>query len=181
MVCQRCITAVKNTIAAQGIPVMNVQLGEAEVENELTSAQKEELRTRLAALGFELFDDRKARLIEQIKTAIIHLVHHSDDEKLKVNLSDHLAEVTGRDYNSLSSLFSDVEGLTIERFVILQRIERVKELLVYDELSLSEIAFKLGYSSVAHLSAQFKKITGLTPTHYRQIRDQKRKPLDDVH
>lgn len=160
---------------------MNVQLGEAEVEKEPTSAEKEELRTRLAALGFELFDDRKARLIEQIKTAIIHLVHHSDDEKLKVNLSDHLAEVTGRDYNSLSSLFSDVEGLTIERFVILQRIERVKELLVYDELSLSEIAYKLGYSSVAHLSAQFKKITGLTPTHYRQIRDQKRKPLDDVH
>lgn len=180
MVCQRCISAVKNTFAAQGIHVTAAHLGEIETKEDLNAPQKEKLKHALSQLGFELFDDRKSRLIEQIKTAVIHLIHHSADEKLKVNLSDHLAEVTGKDYNYLSSLFSEVEGLTIEKFVILQRIERVKELLVYDELSLSEIAYKLGYSSVAHLSAQFKKITGLTPSHYRQIRDQKRKPLDEV-
>ena len=180
MVCQRCIAAVKDAVEREALHIRNIQLGEVEIAEEITAEQREALRASLDKIGFELFDDRRSRLIEQIKTAVINLIHHSDEEKLKTNLSDYLAEKTGRDYNYLSSLFSEVEGLTIEKYVILQRIERVKELLVYGELTLSEIAYKLGYSSVAHLSSQFKKVTGLTPSHYRQIRDHKRRPLDEV-
>jgi AraC-like DNA-binding protein len=180
MVCQRCIAAVKSAAEQSQLHVINARLGEVEVQEELTPGTRQQFAAALHQLGFELFDDRKSRIIEQIKTEVINLVHYNSEEKLKVNLSDHLAEVTGREYNYLSSLFSEVEGVTIEKFVILQRIERVKELLVYDELTLSEIAYKLGYSSVAHLSAQFKKVTDLTPSHYKQIRDFKRKPLDDV-
>lgn len=181
MVCQRCIAAVRSTLEQLGHHPESVQLGEVELKHELPAGEREALREALAQSGFELFDDRRSRLIEQIKTAVIKLVHYSDqEEKLKQNLSGYLAEITGRDYNYLSSLFSEVEGLTIEKYLILQRIERVKELLVYDELTLSEIAYKLGYSSVAHLSAQFKKVTGLTPSLYKQIRDHKRRPLDEV-
>jgi YesN/AraC family two-component response regulator len=181
MVCQRCISAVKMTLEQAGLDPAAVQLGEVDIQEELNADEREKIRTALLHQGFELIDDRRSRLIEQIKTAVISLIHHSDEEKLKMNLSDYLAEKTGRDYNYLSSLFSEVEGLTIEKYVILQRIERVKELLVYGELTLSEIAYKLGYSSVAHLSSQFKKVTGLTPSHYRQIRDHKRRPLDDIN
>jgi len=179
MVCNRCISVVRNELDSLGIPVTQIVLGEAELGKELSRPEIESLRERLEHHGFELLDDQKSKLIEQIKTLLINFVHYSD-EKIKVNLSDYIAEKIGRDYDYLSSLFSEVEGLTIEKYMILQRIERVKELLVYGELSLSEIAFKTGYSSLAHLSAQFKKITGLTPSHYREIRDHKRKPLDKL-
>lgn len=180
MVCQRCVAAVKNALAANGLHPAGIQLGEVEISEELSPEQRENLRITLNDLGFELFDDRKSRLIEQIKTAVINLVHYNEDERPKTNFSDYIAEKVGRDYNYLSSLFSEIEGITIEKYIILQRTERVKELLVYDELTLSEIAYRMGYSSVAHLSGQFKKITGLTPSHYKQVRDHKRKPLDGI-
>ena len=131
------------------------------------------------SLGFDIIDDKKIRLIEQIKTIIIDLVHHQDNVT-KTNLSDVLSSKLFHDYNYLSNLFSEVEGTTIEKYFIAQKIEKVKELLVYDELSLSEIAFRLNYSSVAYLSNQFKKVTGLSPSHFKNIREDRRKPLDEV-
>ncbi|MBL7868163.1 MAG: AraC family transcriptional regulator, partial [Flavobacterium lindanitolerans] len=130
-------------------------------------------------LGFEPIDSKKGRIIEKIKTVIINMVHHSDHDE-KTNLSDLLSKALHHDYNYLSNLFSEVEGITIKKYFIAQKIEKVKELLVYDELSLSEIALRMNYSSVAYLSNQFKKVTGLTPSHFRQIREEKRKPLDKV-
>ena len=137
------------------------------------------MKTALEKVGFELIDNRKGQLIERAKTLLIELVHRQNNE-LRTNLSDYLSQQLGHDYSSLSTLFSEVEGTTIEKFYIAQKIERVKELLVYDELSLSEIAHLLNYSSVAHLSNQFKKITGLTPSHFKQIGAVKRKPLDEL-
>jgi AraC family transcriptional regulator len=180
MVCQRCIAAVKNVFETSGVKVSDAHLGEVDVHCDPSTEQADKIRLGLKNIGFELIDDKRSRLIEQVKNAIVSLIHHNQDEKIKVNFSDYLSEKIGRDYNYLSNLFSEVEGVTIERYMILQRIERVKELLVYDELTLSEIAYQLGYSSVAHLSGQFKKVTGLTPSHYKQIRDQKRKPLDEI-
>src|SRR5690606_28337477 len=133
----------------------------------------------LILLGFEVIDDRKSLIIEKIKNIIIDLVHHQDNDT-KSNLSDVLSSKLHHDYNYLSNLFSEIEGTTIEKYFIAQKIEKVKELLVYDELSLSEIAFRLNYSSVAYLSNQFKKVTGLTPSHFKQIREDKRKSLDEV-
>ncbi|KKX47548.1 AraC family transcriptional reguator [Sphingobacterium sp. IITKGP-BTPF85] len=133
----------------------------------------------LDPLGFEVIDDKKCRIIERIKNIIIELVHNRDSD-IKTNLSDVLSNKLHHDYNYLSNLFSEVEGTTIEKYFIAQKIEKVKELLVYDELSLSEIAFRLNYSSVAYLSNQFKKVTGLTPSHFKQIKEDKRKPLDEV-
>jgi YesN/AraC family two-component response regulator len=133
----------------------------------------------LESLGFEIIDDKKSRIIEKIKNTIIDLVHHQDND-VKINLSDVLSDKLHHDYNYLSNLFSEVEGTTIEKYFIAQKVEKVKELLVYDELSLSEIANRLNYSSVAYLSNQFKKVTGLTPSHFKQIKEDKRKPLDKV-
>ena len=149
------------------------------LEKELTADQKEQLHQALLDLGFEPIDSKKGRIIEKIKTVIINMVHHSDHDE-KTNLSDLLSKALHHDYNYLSNLFSEVEGITIEKYFIAQKIEKVKELLVYDELSLSEIALRMNYSSVAYLSNQFKKVTGLTPSHFRQIREEKRKPLDKV-
>jgi YesN/AraC family two-component response regulator len=154
-------------------------LGEVTLEKELTADQKEQLHQALLDLGFEPIDSKKGRIIEKIKTVIINMVHHSDHDE-KTNLSDLLSKALHHDYNYLSNLFSEVEGITIEKYFIAQKIEKVKELLVYDELSLSEIALRMNYSSVAYLSNQFKKVTGLTPSHFRQIREEKRKPLDKV-
>jgi len=145
----------------------------------LPDEQRKKLSNSLQCLGFSLIDNKRARMIEQIKTAIIELVHYNDNN-LKVNLSDYLSDKMKHDYNYISNLFSEVEGTTIEKYFIAQKIEKVKELLVYDELTLNEIAYKLNYSSVAHLSAQFKKVTGLTPSHFRQVKINKRKPLDQV-
>ena len=143
------------------------------------SEEIKELEKVLIPLGFEIIDDKKSRVIEQIKNVIIDLVHHQDNET-KNNLSDVLSKELHHDYNYLSNLFSEVEGTTIEKYFIAQKIEKVKELLVYDELSLSEIAFRLNYSSAAYLSNKFKKVTGLTPSHFKQVKEDKRKPLDKV-
>ena len=157
-----------------------VMLGEVTLEEEITGAQKQQLRERLEKEGFELIDDKKTRIIERIKQALIKRVGE-DLEESSDRLSDYLTTQLHLDYTYLSHLFSSVEGMTIEKYFIAQKIERAKELLVYDELSLSEIAFKLGYSSVQHLSTQFKKITGLTPSHFKQIGAERRKPLDGIH
>lgn len=179
MVCNRCIMAVKGELEKLGLAPDHVQLGEVTFEQELTSGQKEAIEQALVPLGFALIDDKKSRLIERIKNLIIELVHHRNNE-LQTNLSDYLSAQLHHDYPYLSALFSEVEGNTIEKYYIAQKIERVKELLVYDELSLSEIAFLLNYSSVAHLSSQFKKVTGLTPSFFKQIRLEKRKSLDQL-
>ncbi len=179
MVCHRCILVVRNELEKLGHRAVNISLGEVELENEIDDDEKSIIHDHLKTFGFELIDDNRSRMIGQIKSVIIELVHHQNSE-LKANLSDILSEKLHQDYSYLSNLFSLVEGVTIEKYFIAQKIERVKELLVYDELSLSEIAFQLHYSSVGHLSNQFKKVTGLTPTHFKNIKDVKRKPLDEV-
>jgi YesN/AraC family two-component response regulator len=179
MVCNRCIMVVKTELERLGLEPIDVELGEVSFANEISQEQKQEIDSVLTQLGFALIDDRKSRLIESIKTLIVELVHQHNSE-LQTNLSDYLSGRLLQDYNSMSHLFSEVEGTTIEKYFIAQKIERVKELLVYDEMTLSEIAFMLHYSSVAHLSNQFKKVTGLTPSHFKNIRAEKRKPLDEV-
>lgn len=179
MVCNRCITAVENELQQLGLHPQNTKLGEVELENILSEKEKETISIHLQQLGFELIDDKKSRTIEQIKNAIIDLVHHQDND-LKSNLSEVLSSKINHDYAYLSKLFSEVEGITIEKYFISQKIEKVKELLVYDELSLSEIAQQLNYSSVAYLSNQFKKVTGLTPSHFKNLKTVIRKPLDEV-
>lgn len=179
MVCNRCIMLVKNELEKFGHHPLNITLGEVELKNELTDAEKRILDNHLKSFGFELIDDKKSQLIGQIKSFIIEIIHQQSSE-LKSNLSDYLIQKLHHDYTYLSNLFSEVEGTTIEKYYIAQKIERVKELLVYDELSLSEIAYQMNYSSVGYLSNQFKKVTGLTPTHFKNIKEIKRKPLDEV-
>lgn len=179
MVCNRCIMVVRNEFEKFGHPPLNVQLGEVEISEDLSPRELEVLEKHLETFGFEIIDNTRSRIIEKIKNAIVELVHHSQDD-LKVNYSNYIESQLNRDYNYLSNLFSEIEGTTIEKYIIHQKIERVKELLVYDELSLSEIAYKMGYSSVAYLSNQFKKVTGLTPGHFKQIKENRRKPLDEI-
>lgn len=179
MVCNRCIMVVQHELDKLGLDVKNIRLGEVTLGKEPGPEEKKKLDEVLIPLGFEMIDDKKSRIIEKIKNIIIELVHHQDNDT-RTNLSDLLSSRLHHDYNYLSNLFSEVEGVTIEKYFIAQRIEKVKELLVYDELSLSEIAARLNYSSVAYLSNQFKKVTGLTPSHFKQIRTDKRKPLDEV-
>jgi len=170
---------VQNLFEGMGYPSVRIILGEVETQNAIPEAELEKLKTSLVGFGFEMIDDQTSVLIEKIKTLIIEMVHYNG-VPIKVNHSTFIESKIGRDYNYLSALFSDVTGVTIERYIILQKIERVKELLVYDELTLSEIAYELDYSSVAYLSGQFKKVTGLTPGHFKQIKEIKRKPLDQV-
>ena len=179
MVCNRCILVVQNELDKLGIVANNIRLGEIILEKDLTTTEREALENVLDPLGFQVIDDKKSRMIEKIKNVIIDLVHHQDNDA-KTNLSDVLSDALHHDYNYLSNLFSDIEGTTIEKYFIAQKVEKIKELLVYDELSLSEIADRMNYSSVAYLSNQFKKVTGLTPSHFKQIREDKRKPLDKV-
>lgn len=179
MVSLRCKMAVRDEVKKLGLHLMNVDLGELIVSEELNPEQREQLGLALRRYGLELMDDKKAILIQSIKNAVIETVHYND-ELPKMNFSDFLSEKLGYDYTYLSNLFSITEGTTIEHFIILHRIERVKELIIYDELNLSEIAWKLNYSSVAHLSHQFKKITGLTPTFYKKMSLRKRVCLEDV-
>ena len=179
MVCDRCIMVVQNELEKLGLDAKNIKLGEVILSKEITSLEKENLSKTLEPLGFEVIDDKKGRIIEKIKNIIIDLVHHQDSD-VKTNLSDVLSDKLHHDYNYLSNMFSEVEGTTIEKYFIAQKVEKVKELLVYDELSLSEIANRLNYSSVAYLSNQFKKVTGLTQRHFKQIKEDKRKPLDKV-
>ncbi|CAH0206895.1 AraC family transcriptional regulator [Chryseobacterium sp. WG14] len=179
MVCNRCIIVVQNEMKKLGLKLENIKLGEVTLEKELSSSEKDALESALVPLGFQVIDDKKGRIIEQIKNVIIDLVHYKDNDT-KANLSDILSKKLNHDYNYLSNLFSEVESTTIEKYFIAQKVEKVKELLVYDELSLSEIAYRLNYSSVAYLSNQFKKVTGLTPSYFKQIKEEKRKPLDKV-
>lgn len=179
MVCNRCKTAVQNEFEKIGVVPVSIELGEVETSQELTQKQLSELENSLKHIGFELIDDKKSQLIEQIKNEIIRLVHHSEEIE-NTNLSTILSSKLHYEYNYLSNLFSEVEGTTIEKYFISQRIEKVKEFLVYDELSLSEIANQMGYSSVAYLSSQFKKVTGLTPTFYKSLKESKRKNIDEL-
>lgn len=179
MVCNRCILVVKNELEKLGFHPVNLKLGEVEIERDLVDSEKLTLNNHLRTFGFELIDDKKSRIIEKLKIVIIDLVHYQDNNT-KSNLSDKLSSSLHHDYSYLSNLFSEVEGTTIEKYFIAQRIEKVKELLVYDELSLSEIALRLNYSSVGYLSNQFKKVTGLSPRHFKLIKEDKRKPLDKV-
>ncbi len=179
MVCSRCRMAVQAELEKAGLHPLTVELGEVEIGSEPSAGELHRLDAALRKLGFELIDDKKSRIIEKIKNCIVQLVHHSDAHT-DMNLSDYIAGQLHYEYTYLSNLFSEVEGTTIEKYFILQKIEKVKELLVYDELSLSEIADQLGYSSVAYLSSQFKKVTGLTPTYYKSLKDHKRKNIEDL-
>ena len=179
MVCIRCKMVVKSELEKLGLHHIVVDLGAAEIKEDISPEQLEKLDTALKKSGLELMDDKKSMLIERIKIIIIELVHYSDEE-LKINLSDYISEKLNYNYTYLASLFSEVHGTTIEKYYIMHKIERVKELLVYEELNLTEIAYKLHYSSVAHLSSQFKKITGLTPSHFKQLKNKRRSALENV-
>ena len=170
---------VKSEFEKLGLPTISVELGEVELEKEISDEQKEVLLENLQVLGFDLIDDKKTKTVERIKNLIVDLVHHKNNE-LKINLSDYLAENLNQDYNSLSNLFSEIENTTVEKYFISQKIEKVKELLIYNELSLSEIADILNYSNVAHLSNQFKKITGFTPTSFKQSKDKMRIQIENI-
>lgn len=179
MVCDRCIMVVKSELTKLNIKASSIELGEVNIDDDLNKEKKSKLAYALNKLGFELLDDSKTRIIEKIKTAIIQLIHHSDND-IKINYSSFIEDKLKRDYTYLSNLFSEIEGTTIEKYIINQKIEKVKELLVYNQLSLSEIADKMGYSSVAYLSGQFKKVTGLTPSHFKNVKEKKRNSLDKI-
>lgn len=179
MVCNRCKMVVKSTLKKFGLVPVQVELGEVVLEENDISPIKEQLKQELQSFGFDLLDDKRTKTIEKIKNLIVDLVQNKNSN-LQITLSDYLTKELHRDYSALSNLFSQVEGITIEKYYIFQKIEKVKELLVYDELTLSEIAFQLNYSSVAYLSNQFKKVTGLTPSHFKKMRTIKRRPLDEL-
>lgn len=179
MVCIRCKMVVRDELTRMGIGFTTVELGEADITTSLTSELHDQLKKGLAGYGLELMDDRKSVLIQRIKNIIVEMVHYSE-EPLAVNFSVFLSEKLDYDYTYMANLFSEVQGITIEKFIIAHKIERVKELMVYDELNLTEIAYQLHYSSVAHLSAQFKKVTGLTPSHFKKFTGERRKMLDEM-
>jgi len=179
MVCIRCKMVVKSELEKLGLHYIIVELGEAEIMEDISPAQLDRLDIGLKKSGLELMDNKKSILVEKIKTCIIELVHYTD-EQIKINLSDYLSEKLNHNYTYLANLFSEVKGTTIEKFYLSHKIEKVKELIVYDELNLTEIADKLHYSSVNHLSNQFKKMTGLTPTHFKNLKKKRRNTLGSV-
>jgi len=179
MVCIRCKMLVKSELEKLGLHYIAVELGEAEIREDISTEQLDRLSIALNKSGLELMDDKKSILVEKIKAVIIELVHYND-EQIKINLSDYMSEKLNYNYTYLANLFSEVKGTTIEKYYLAHKIEKVKELLVYDELNLTEIAYKLNYSSVAHLSNQFKKITGLTPSHFKQLKHKRRSNWDNV-
>lgn len=179
MVCNRCIMVVSQIFNEAGIKTEKVQLGKVETLEEVDPVKLGQVNEKLKSVGFEIINDSKRRLIEKIKTATVEYVYNHEGEH-KMNFSGYLIDKLNLDYPYLSSLFSSVEGTTIEKHLISMKIERVKELLVYDEKTLSEIAWELGYSSVAHLSGQFKKVTGFTPSYFKKLGEQKRKSINDV-
>lgn len=179
MVSLRCKMVVKEELKKLGLHYVIVDLGVIEIMENISTAQRLELKQNLKKSGLELLDDKNSMLIENIKNVIIEMIHYTD-EVPKVNYSDYLSEIIGYDYTYLSNVFSEVKGITIQQFIILHKIERVKELLIYDELNLTEISYKLHYSSVAHLSNQFKRITGHTPTFYRNLKNKRKQNLEDV-
>jgi len=180
MVCDRCIMAVKAELIQLGFHPVSVQLGEVVIDEEAIDPKENELlKARLEKIGFEILEDKEKQTVEKIKAVIINLIHNHDNES-SIKYSDYISDHIGREYHYLSKLFSDNEATTIEQYIIHQRIEKVKELLGYEELTLSEIAFKLGYSSVAALSSQFKKVLGITPTEYKKMINKSRITLDKV-
>ena len=179
MVSRRCKMMVQEELKKLGIGHIEVDLGVIEVLEDITPNQRNQLKENLRKSGLELLDDKRSILVEKIKTVIIDMIHNSEME-LKVTYSDYISKKLGYDYTYLANVFSEVKGFTIQQFIILNKIERVKELILYDELSLTEISYRLHYSSVAHLSNQFKKVTGLTPSFYKRIASKRRKNLEDV-
>ena len=179
MVSLRCKMVVKQELQKIGLHYVNVDLGTVEIMEEITKTQKEQLGENLKKYGLELLDDKRKIIIEKIKSVIIEMIHYSE-ELPKVNYSDYISEKLGYDYTYLANIFSEVKGITIQHFIIMHKIERVKELLLYDELNLTEISYKLHYSSVAHLSNQFKKITGLTPSYFKKLKKKRFTNLEDL-
>jgi len=179
MVSQRCKMMVRDALIALGVHVITVDLGVAEIKEDLNLAQHDELKETLLHAGLELLDNKKTILVEKIKNVITEMVHYND-ELPKCNYSDYISDTLGYDYTYLSNIFSEVKGITIQQYIILHKIERVKELLLYDELNLTQISYKMHYSSVAHLSNQFKKITGLSPTFYKQLKEKRNSNLENL-
>ena len=180
MVSTRCIMAVKAELKKLGLHFIVVDLGEIDIMENISAEQREQLKMGLRTSGLELMDDKRAVLIEKIKNIIIEMVHHTDDEIIKTNFSDYLSEKLNHDYTYLSNIFSEVKGITIQQFIIVHKIERVKELIMYDELNLTQISYKLHYSSVGYLSNQFKKVTGFSPSHFKQLKDKRRRPIEEI-
>ncbi|UEG50879.1 AraC family transcriptional regulator [Ferruginibacter lapsinanis] len=179
MVSNRCKMVVKEELKKLGLHFVIVDLGEVDIMENISLSKREELKAALFVSGLELMDDKKAVLVEKIKNVIIEMVHQSD-EVIKTNLSHFLSEKLNHDYTYLANLFSEVQGTTIEQYTIANKVERIKELIIYDELNITEIAWKMNYSSVAHLSNQFKKVTGLSPSHFKQLKNKRRSPIEDI-
>ena len=179
MVSGRCKMVVKEELKKLGLHFIVVDLGEVEIMENITEETRVELKAALLNAGLELMDDKRSVLIEKIKIVITEMIHYSD-ELPTVNYSDYISQKLHYDYTYLSNLFSEVKGITIQQFIIIHKIERIKELIIYDELNITEIAWKMNYSSVAHLSNQFKKVTGLSPSHYKQLKNKKRSPIEDI-
>ena len=179
MVSNRCKTAVKGELKKLGLHFIIVDLGVVEIMETLTPEKRELLKNGLLESGLELMDNKRAILIEKIKNIIIERVHHSE-ENIKINFSDYLSEKLDHNYTYLANLFSEVQGTTIEHFIISHKIELIKELIIYGEFNITEIAWKMNYSSVAHLSTQFKKATGLSPSHFKQLKDKRRNPIEEI-
>ncbi len=179
MVSTRCKMAVKEELKKLGLHFIVVELGEVDIMENITQEQRTELKLGLIDSGLELMDDKRTVLIERIKNTIIEMVHHSD-VVIKTNFSDYLSQKLNHDYTYLANLFSEIQGITIEHFIINHKIERIKELIIYDELNITEIAWKMNYSSVAHLSNQFKKVTGLSPSHFKQLKIKRRSQIEDI-
>jgi AraC-like DNA-binding protein len=179
MVSNRCKMAVKEELKKLGLHFIVVDLGEVEIMENISGEQQEQLKIALLNSGLELMDDKRAMLIEKIKNTIIEMVHHTD-ETIKMNFSDFLSQKLNHNYTYLANLFSEVQGTSIEQFIISHKVERIKELIIYGELNITEIAWKMNYSSVAHLSNQFKKVTGLSPSHFKQMKDKRRNPIEEI-
>lgn len=181
MVCNRCIKVVREEIEKLNYNVFEIELGEVIITSDKDSFNMDRIRTALENNGFELIDSRNANIIERVKILIINLIHHNSFKNFsEINLREEIGKEAGLSYQYVSTLFSSMQGITIEKYIIHQKIEKVKELLVYAELTLSEIAYSLGYSSVQHLSNQFKKITGLSPGYFKKLKSKKRKSLDKI-
>ena len=179
MVSLRCVMVVKEELKKLGVKYINVSLGEVEILGKITKQQKDDLDNNLKKIGLELLDDKKSILIEKVKNEIINMIHHSESLPI-INFSDFLSEKLGYDYTYLSNIFTEVQGITIQQFIIYNKIEKVKELLVYDELNLTEISYLMDYSSIAHLSNQFKKVTGFTPSFFKEMKLKREKNLENL-
>jgi len=179
MVSNRCKMAVKEVLAKLGLHFIVVDLGEIDIMEEISGEQLENFRIALSDGGFELMDNTRSILIERIINVVIQMVHNTD-EMIKINFSDYLTEKLNHDYNYMSKIFSEVKGITIQQFIIIHKIERIKELLLYHELNLTEISYKLNYCSVSHLSNQFRKVTGLSPSEFKHIKYNSRRSIEDI-